>query len=75
MMNICEVSEILLNRFTEFNSSETIKIVSKYPHRKFIELSIDEISNSGGYRHAEANGGNYILPLINQFNGSYIKNF
>ncbi len=30
-------------------------------------------SNSWGYRHAEANGENYILPLINQFNSSDIK--
>ncbi|MCY4299274.1 MAG: hypothetical protein OXC61_08250 [Flavobacteriaceae bacterium] len=73
MMDICEVSEILLNRFREFDSSETIEILSKYPHRKFVELSIDVFSNSWGYRHAEDNGENYILPLINQFNSSDIK--
>ncbi|MCY4215798.1 MAG: hypothetical protein OXC92_02295 [Flavobacteriaceae bacterium] len=73
MMDICEVSKILLNRFTECDSSETIKILSKHPHRKFVELSIDVFSSSSNYRLAEANGGNYILPLVKIFKSSDVK--
>lgn len=61
---IHELSEILLERFDDFDSSTQISIISEHPKRELVTPGIKIYSQARGYREADALGKSIILSFI-----------
>ena len=61
------LSEMLLNRFDDFEENIQIDIISEYPKKEFVEKGIEIYSEARSYRHAEQLGQFILLSLADFF--------
>lgn len=70
---IDELSDVLLERFDDFDHKTQASIINDYPNQHLVSRGIEIYGKSGGFRTAEDRGHSIILPLSKFFTANDIK--
>ena len=67
------LSEVLLDRFDNFNEAVQISIIVEHPSKELVGRAIEIYAKAVSFRHAESLGQSVILPLAECFDSMNVE--